>query len=231
MQRLLKISTFLVVLLAPVLLSGQLQPADQSLFRIEITQADPQGHPTFAINNLSGKTLIACHIQFFQPSEATPRNEMDWDPIAQGRANDPRLGPLELQSGQSVTLPLPHIVDQPFPDRVEIVAGIWSDGQTFGDSMWTKRLLNHRASLATAYDQSISMLQQGLNENWARDQYLAALNNLPASTEPNALPFSTIRANLQTHQNLDADPPSRQRLIQDLLTAFRRNLALLRSFS
>lgn len=153
---------------------------------------------------------------------------MEWDPIAQGRANDPRLGPMELQPGDSVTLPLPHLLDNSLPDRVEIVAGIWSDGQTFGNAEWAKALLDRRAALVTAYEQAISILEQGLAQNWTRDQYSAALSSLPASVERNALPFIMIRSNLRSHQDFDANAESRPFLIQNLVATFSKNLVLLR---
>ena len=68
---------------------------------------------------------------------------------------------------------LPHKVGGPLPDRVEVIAGIWEDGETFGEAVWVKTLLDHRASLTSAYEQAIFMLQKGLNENWTRGQYLA----------------------------------------------------------
>lgn len=101
-----------------------------------------------------------------------------------------RPGPLE--PGASLTLFLPHEVGGALPDRVEVVAGIWDDGETFGLAVWVKALIDNRASLRSAYEQAVSLLQRGLDENWPRGQYLAALNS-----KPNSLPFYAIRSTLE----------------------------------
>ena len=139
---------------------------------------------------------------------------MDWDPIWQGEGRGPEK-PLEPEA--SMTMSLPHEVGGPLPDRVEIIAGIWVDGETFGD---TKRLQDNRNSLATAYQQAISLLQQGLDQNWSRDQFLAALNG-----KTNSLLIGSIRRALEASANSDE---ALQRTMKGLLTHFTQNLGLLR---
>jgi len=216
-----------LVWLVPFSLSAQSQRADHSPFQFEITKADSYGHPTFTVTNLSQKTLVAARFEFPWSSGASSQTAIEWDPIADGGTNDPRRGPFDLTPGESLTLPLPHLVDQPIPDRVDVVAGIWSDGETFGNTEWTRRLLAHRASAVEAYAQSISLLKEGLAQNWTRDQYLSALNSPPASGEQNALPFATIRSTLRIQPGLDQNPEARKRLIQNLLARFGHTLDLL----
>src|ERR1700722_11146108 len=201
---------------------GQSQATEQSRIQVEIQAAADKG-PRFTVMNLSDKTLIACHIQFSLSSQSRPQAAMDWDPIAEGRGIDPRLGPVQLKPGQSMTLNLPHIDGAPLPDKVEVIAGVWADGETFGETDWVNKLLSHRASLVSAYEQAISLLQQGLDQGWTRDRYLAEL-----SEKPSVLPFITLRSNLQASQNSDADPTSLLHQMRGLLSRFRQHLDLLR---
>ena len=110
---------------------GQSQTVEQAKFQIEI-QAAADGGPKFTVANLSGKTLTACTFQFSVSSESRAQSKMDWDPLAQGRGDPGRPGPLE--PGASLTMDLPHKVGGPLPDRVEVIAGIWEDGETFGQA-------------------------------------------------------------------------------------------------
>jgi len=118
---------------------------------------------------------------------------------------------------------LPHKVGGPLPDKVEVVAGILDDGETFGQTVWVKMLLDHRASLISLYEHAISMLQKGLDENWTRGQYMAALES-----QPNRLPFHSIRRTLEASPNLDQDPRLLQLAMKSLLEHFTENLTLLR---
>lgn len=145
---------------------------------------------------------------------------MDWDPVWQGEGRG-REKPLEPEA--SMTMSLPHVVGGPLPDRAEIIAGIWADGETFGDPKRLKELQDNRNSLATAYQQAISLLQQGLDQNWSRDQFLSALNG-----KTNSLPIDSMRRTLEASANLDEASRSWQRTMQGLLTHFTQNLGLLR---
>jgi len=211
----------LALLFSPAL-HGRSQTRAEPGFQIAI-QADADGRPTFTLTNLSDGTLTACHIRFSLSPQSKPQTEMDWDSLAQYQGGGPRRGPQPLEPGASMTIPLPHVVGGPLPDEVEVVAGIWADGETFGEDERVKRLLSNRASLTSAYEQAISLLQQGLDENWTRDQYFAALNG-----KPNSLPFLSIRSALRAGPNADWDRRSLQRAMQDLSAHFTTNLDLLR---
>src|SRR5262249_5417934 len=128
-----------------------------------------------------------------------------------------------LAPGASVTLHLPHRVGGPVPDKVEVVAGIWADGETFGHQAWVKTLVAHRASLVSAYEQAISLLQEGLEHDWTQAQYLAALNGKPAS-----LPFYSLRGTLEAGAGPTRDPRAVKMAMQNLSAHFTQNLLLLR---
>ena len=67
------------------------------------------------------------------------------------------------------------------------------------------------------------MLEKGLDEDWTRGQYLAALNS-----QPNRLPFHSIRRTLEASPNLDQDPRLLQLAMKSLLQHFTESLTLLR---
>jgi hypothetical protein len=81
---------------------------------------------------------------------------------------------LPIEPGGRITQHLSHAVGGPLPDKIEVVAGVWADGETFGQPDWVKVILKNREIQASAYEQATSMLQRGLDQNWTRDQYLQA---------------------------------------------------------
>ena len=68
------------------------------------------------------------------------------------------------------------------PDKVEVAAGVWGDGETFGDPEWVSVILRGRESLVTAYNQAIALLREGMEQKWTREKYLQAPNGKPNST-------------------------------------------------
>ncbi len=221
-----------VIIIVAILLAAPFcssVPQDQSqgseqkkFFHVEI-QSSADGGPRFSITNLSDKTLTACVVRFLVSAEGRSRLHMDWDALVQGGPDLRRGGQKPLEPGASMTMFLPHKVGGPLPDGAEIVAGIWADGVTFGEQDWLAVILSNRASLLSAYEQAISLLQKGLRETWTRNQYLAALNG-----KPDSLPMYSIRSTLQANQKLLEDPRSVQLAMRDLLASFTRSLALLR---
>jgi len=161
--------------------------------------------------------------EFSVSSESKPQSKMNWDPLVQGRGEPGREHPGPLEPGASLTMYLPHGVGGPLPDKVEVVAGIWEDGETFGQTVWVKTLLDNRALLTSAYEQAISLLQKGLDQNWTRNQYLVALDS-----KPNSLPMDSIRSTLEASPNWDQDPRPLQLAMKSLLAYFVQNLAVLR---
>jgi hypothetical protein len=132
-------------------------------------------------------------IQFSRSTEVKPESSMQWDALVQaGPVSHPEVQQHPLGPGASMTQFLSHTVGAPLPDTVEIVAGVWDDGDSFSDSNGVHRIWERRASMASAYEQAIAFVQKGLDENWTRDQYLEALNS-----KPNSFAFVILRRNLE----------------------------------
>src|ERR1700735_3015361 len=140
---------------------------------------------------------------------------MDWDTTLQGRKS--------LEPGASVSIPLPHIVGGPLPDKVEIVTGIGADGESFGSAELVRAILVNRGMRESGYDQPIACLQLGLDANWTRDQYLAALKD-----KPNSGSFQMIKSNLEKNEDLSSKPELRRRIVQRLMGIFEHDRDLRR---
>ena len=229
MNALASVTLCLALIVAPFL-RAQSGPDADSSFRIEI-QTDIDGKPSFTLTNLSNDTLTACVIRFSLSSKPTWHSQLDWDTVVQDIPLNAAEAEHPIEAGASKTMYLPHAVGESLPDKVEVVAAIWADGETFGDPKWVKVLLHYRASLARAYEDSISMLQKGLDGNWTRDQYLDATNNRAANSEPSEVyggPTLAIRNTLRGNSTLDGKPQLLRRTIQNLQASFEQKLDLLR---
>jgi hypothetical protein len=205
---------------------GQSQATDQPKFQVEI-QATPDGKPSFVLRNSTGMVLVACRIQFSVSSEGKWQTAEDWDPVAgiHTAIPDPQ-GPLE--PGRAMMMFLPHATPGPLPDKVEVITGIWADGETFGDPHWVRELVDRRASLASAYTEAISILQRGVAQSWTRDQYMAALNSLPASDSMRPSPYDLVRTAVALSATSHAAPEALQHPMQDLSAYFTQKLDQLR---
>lgn len=223
----LKVLTIGLVILSAALCVGSAvhglsRTEEEPKFQIEIDPAAERG-PKFTVTNLSAKTLAACVFQFSISSDGRSQSKMEWDPATQGGGDERRKIPKPLEPGASMTLNLPYKVGDSFPDKVDVIAGVWADGETFGAADWVKAIQNNRASLDSAYEQAISFLQQGLDRGWTRSQYLEAL-----TSKSNALPFYSIRSTLEASRNSDSDPRALKHAMQSLMAYFTQNLDLLR---
>jgi hypothetical protein len=204
----------LVGLLAASAGHGQSPVATSPNFHVEIQPVGDRG-PGFRVTNLSGKTVTACFIEISSSSDNRDRSKIDWDAIVQGMKS--------LEPGASISIPLPHVVGGPLPDKVEVVAGIWADGETFGSAELVRRILVNRGMRESDYDQAVTFLQQGLDANWTRDQYLAALKDMP-----NSGAFQMFKANLEKNEDLIDKPELLRRIVQRLMGAFEQDRDLLR---
>ena len=200
---------------------SQSQVLSEPKFGINIQKDEPE-RPTFTLTNLSEKILTACTIQLSVSTEAVPPTQMNWDFLMDSRGSHGQpQGP--LNPGESAIMSLRHIVGRPFPDKIKVVAGIWADGETFGEEMWVKALVNNRASLVSAYERAVAFLKEGIENNWTREQYLAALDGKPQS-----LPFYSIRSTFQANPSLDQRPQLAKKIAQRLLDHFEQDLQRLR---
>jgi hypothetical protein len=137
--------------------------------------------------------------------------------------SDKTLTACVIQLSVSTDPRLPRVGDQPFPDNVKVVAGIWEDGTTFGDEVWVNTLLHTRADYISAYEQAIAIMKQGIEANWTRQQYLDAINGMRPSQ-----PYYAILRTFEANQALDQHPQTINHLAQLLLDRFQQSLQLLR---
>ena len=211
---------FLALMIAPSL-HAQSDVSVDSGFRIEI-QTVIDGKPSFTFTNLFNDTLTACVIRFYLSSRPTWHAELDWAPLVQDLPINRVGAEHPLDAGTSKTMYLPHAVGESLPDKVEVVAAIWADGETFGDDKWLKVLLKNRASLASAYEGAIGILQKGMDENWTRIQFLEAVSSKPTAAT------LAIRNTLGGNRIFDAKPQLLRHALQNLQAYFEQKLDLLR---
>ena len=183
-------------------------------FQTEI-QAVAQGGPKFAVMNLSGKTVAACVLEISIWSEDKGQSRIVWDAALKGGR--------PLEPGASITENLPRVTGAPLLDKVEVIAGIWSDGVPFGKSDWVKIILADRATQLSEYEQEGYFLHRGLDQNWTRERYLEAL-----SLMPNPGIFYGIKSTLEANQKLDDKPELLQRVIHTLLASSNQKIELIR---
>lgn len=225
-RRIFRIITLFVVGLAFLISRAHPSPTpaqvqDQLKFRIETAPAERA--PTFTVTNLNSKTLTAAHFRFSSSAEHGPVAEMVWDPLWQGWDSSRHEPPGPLEPGTKMTMYLSHIVGAPLSDRVEVVAGIWADGETFGDPSQLKLILNRRAALPASYEETIVFVQRGLNENWSRNQYLQGLRGVQ-----NTAAARFVVDALRKNNNPNADSTSIKPVMQSVLETLKRNLDMLR---
>lgn len=193
---------------------GQSQTAEQPRFQIEI-QATGEKGPRYIVTNLTGKTVTACVLKLSSSSESKEISRTVWDALLQDE--------LPIEPGASISQYLSHLVGGPLPDKVEAVAGVWADGETFGQPVWVKIILDTRAMRASQYNQAATLLQQGLDQNWTRDQYLQVL-----SDKPNSGPIHAIRTTLVANQQFAEKPQLLRHAMQMLLDSFAHKSEQLR---
>jgi hypothetical protein len=175
-------------------------------FQIKI-QTEGEGSPKYTVTNLTGKTVTACVVSLSSSLEDSGKSRTVWDALVQ---NVPPIEP-----NTSISQFLGHRVGGPLPDKVEVVAGVWADGETFGDPEWVNVILKGRESLIAAYDRAITLLREGMDQKWTREQYLQALNG-----KPNSGPFYGMRRTLEANKNLNDQPKMLNLLIQTMLDSF-----------
>lgn len=208
------LATALLILNAGTLSSlpvhGQVGAVDPPKFQIDI-QTGGEGAPKYRVTNLTGKTVTACVVSVSSSSENRGQSKTQWDALIQ---NVPAIEP-----GGSISQYLGHRVGGPLPDKLEVIAGVWADGESFGDPDWVKSILKNREAMAADYEQAIAMLQQGLDQNWNRDQYLKAL-----SDRPNSIAFHSIRSTAMADTRFDEQPQQSHHVVQVMLDSFTRKL-------
>ena len=124
--------------------------------------------------------------------------------------------------GRSYVL-LSPIAGSPLPNKVEVIAGVWADSESFGQPVWVNNILKTRAMRASEYEDAAAILQQGLDQNWSSNQYLQAF-----SDKPDSGPVYTVRTALAVNQQTAYKAQVFTHTMQFLLQSFRQQSGQLR---
>ena len=176
-------------------------------FRVEIRPGE-RG-PAYTITNLSGKSVSALVFEVSSSSQPARKAKKVWDSILEGHR--------PLDPGTGLSRPVWELAFNPAPDRIRVIAAVWTDGETFGPPASINSILNNRAVRAAEYEDAAGILQQGLNQNWSRDQYEQAFRNKPDNGA-----VYTVRTALSTTLQTARTPEEFNHTMQFLLTNFRQ---------
>jgi hypothetical protein len=139
--------------------------SDSPPLRFELESTAERG-PRFILTNVYQEPLTAFIVQVEPLSERDKTSIIPWDAFDGGQSPVPR--------GLSIVQGVPHIVGGRIPDA-KLVAAVWDDGSTFGPDELVQTIFANRRILADAFDRAIRTLQTGLEQNWSREQYIAAV--------------------------------------------------------
>jgi hypothetical protein len=185
-------------------------------FKIEIRATVEKGRgPSFTVTNLTSKTVTACVFEQSYPPPVSRKTTVVWDTLVQGNPS--------VEPGQTVTRPLIPIIGNAIANKVEVIAGVWADGESFGAPKWASDILNNRALRASQYEDAAAILQRGLDQNWNRDQYQQAF-----SDKPDSGPVYTVRTALTATQQTGQTSQEFTHTMQFLLKTFKQQSDQLR---
>ena len=193
---------------------GPSTPPERPKFKIEIRVTGEKG-PSCAVTNFTGKTVTACVFELSFSLQGRGRSKIVWDAIVQG---DPPIEP-----GGTILRPLSPIAGSPLPNKVEVIAGVWADSESFGQPVWVNNILKTRAMRASEYEDAAAILQHGLDQNWTSNQYLQAF-----SDKPDSGPVYTVRTALAVNQQTAYKAQVFTHTMQFLLQSFRQRSDQLR---
>jgi hypothetical protein len=185
---------------------GQSATVEPGNFDIEI-HTTGEGSPNYRVTNHTGKTVTACMFELGYWSKSTGKAIIAWDAILQN------LPPIEPDA--SISQYLSHAVGGPLPDKVEVIAGLWADGETFGQTEFINHLLRVRATRVAEYEKAAKILRQGLDENWTTDQYLKAFGE-----KPDSAPAFKVRSTLSASPQSAQKPKLLRHVVQMLSESF-----------
>lgn len=184
------------------------RPAERPEFRVEIHPTGERG-PTYTVTNLSSKPVWAVVLEISSSSQPARKSKKVWDAILEGHP--------PVEPGASISQPLAEFGRGTLPDQIKVVAAVWKDGETFGAPASVNLVLNTRALRAAEYEDAARILQQGLSQNWARDQYQQAFRDKPDNGAVYTV-RTALSATLQTAQT----PQAFTHTMQFLLTNFQQ---------
>jgi len=179
-------------------------------FKIEIRATGEKGQgPSFAVTNLTAKTVTACVFEQSYSSQGARKSIMVWDALVQ--SNPP------IEPGQTVLRALIPTIQNALPSKVEVIAGIWADGESFGPPKWASDIFKNRALRASEYEDATAILQRGLDQNWNRNQYQQAF-----ADKPDSGPVYTVRTALTATQQTGQTSQEFTHTMQFLLQSFQQ---------
>lgn len=192
--------------------------AEQQAFQVDL-QPDIGNGPHFALRNFCDAPLTAIFLHIVSPDDARVEAGQLWDALMQ------RQPP--VAKGGSASIQLVHRAGQPFTAKIDVGAAVWADGSTFGNPELVWHILANRAVDMRSCDWAISLLQQGLQQNWTRDQYVAALDQKKKEGLVSGFLDTSIRGNLQRNPILDSAGGLPQ-VLQRMTETFAQKRDLLR---
>jgi hypothetical protein len=195
-----------IAMLSPSALHPQ-RETERPEFRVEILRGE-RG-PTYTITNLSGKPVGALVLEVSSSSQPARKVNKVWDSILEGHR--------PIEPGASLSRPVYELAFSPLPDRIKVIAAVWTDGETFGAPASVNSILNHRAACAAEYEDAAGILQQGLSQNWTRDQYEQAFRD-----KPDTGAVYTVRTALSATLKTAKTPQDFNHFMQFLLTNFQQ---------
>jgi hypothetical protein len=185
------------------------QPAtERPKFHVEIHPTAEKG-PTYTVTNLSGKPVWAVVLEISSSSQLARKSKKVWDSLLESHPS--------IEPGASISQYLPNFGRSPLPDKIEVIAAVWTDGETFGAPASVNSILNTRALRAAEYEDAAGILQQGLNQNWTRDQYQQAFRD-----KPDTGAAYTFRTALSATQQTAQTPQNFTHTMQFLLQNFQQ---------
>ena len=196
-----------IAMFFPSALDAQ-RPTERPTFRVEIHPTGERG-PTYTVTNLSSKPVWAVVLEISSSSQPARKSKKVWDAILEGHP--------PVEPGASISQPLAEFGRGTLPDQIKVVAAVWKDGETFGAPASVNLVLNTRALRAAEYEDAARILQQGLSQNWARDQYQQAFRDKPDTGAVYTV-RTALSATLQTAQT----PEAFTHTMQFLLTNFQQ---------
>ena len=150
-------------------------------------------------------------------SSAQPARKVNkiWDSILEGHR--------PLEPGAGLSRPVYELAFSPVPDRIRVIAAVWTDGKTLGAPAAVNSILNKRVLRAAEYEDAAGVLQQGLNQNWTRDQYEQAFRDKPDNGA-----VYTVRTALSASLQTARTPEEFSQIMRSVLTNFQKLSSQLR---
>jgi hypothetical protein len=182
----------------------------QHAFQLDL-QPDTGGGPHFVVTNLCAEPLTAFYLETSSSAGGRPTGGQLWDALS------PHRSPLAKDG--TISQSLAHVVGQPFSDKIETTAAVWADGGTFGDPEKLKRIFLNRITDLQSYERAISLVQKGLQENWTRDQYVAAWDQENKKAPLTGAAAGMMEVNLWRNSGLDS-PSNLRRIMQHFREMF-----------